>query len=63
MGKVSDIVIRLSKQLDIATSALNEVMNFRFDPNKPVADRVRLKAKVQKALDDIRKLESNGTAT
>lgn len=61
MASRRDIVER--HRLEIALQALEEVASFRFDPSKPVADRVRIKAKAQKALDDIRKLESNGTAS
>lgn len=58
MGKVDRDVVRMARQLDITTEALDQIARYRFDPNKPVADRVRIKAKAQKALDDIRKLET-----
>lgn len=53
--------LRLSRQLDIATTTMNDLLEFKLDPNKPAAEMVRMKMKIRKAFDDIRKLESNGT--
>lgn len=40
---------------------MNDLLEFKLDPNKPAAEMVRMKMKIRKAFDDIRKLESNGT--
>jgi len=48
---------------EIAVHTLNELLDFRLDPNKPVAEMVRMKMKIRKTLDDIRKLDNDGTAT
>lgn len=60
-SKVDRDVVRMSLQLDIAMEALDQIARFEFDPMKPVADRIRVKANAQKALDDIRKLENLNT--
>jgi len=54
---------RLSRQLDVATEALDDIARYYYNPNRPQEDRLHIKAKAQKALDDIKKLNSQTTLT
>jgi len=61
MAKVDKDLLRVSRQLDVATEGIEDLKKFRFDPHEPVASNVRFQMKIQAIQDRIRKLENLNT--
>ena len=59
-GNASDH-IRDRYKLEIALHTLNDLLDFKLDASKPVAEMVRMKMKIRKAFDDMKKLEAPTT--
>ena len=52
-------ILRLERQLSIATSAVDLAKRLRYETGKPVEYRDAIRSAMEKAQEEIRKLETN----
>lgn len=56
--RLEALVLRLERQLSIATSAIDLAKRLRYETGKPVEYRDAIRSAMEKAQDEIRKLEN-----